>query len=90
MASTSNADVVSVEPGSHTFDSSNWDIAETFTVNGEDDDVADAVSNTATISHTASSYDTLFNAGAPTFFPSLEVRFNPDEGGESGRISACW
>lgn len=87
-ASASDA-YVSVTPGFFTFDSSNWDSAQTFTVNGVDDEVADAVSYTATISHVASSSDELFNAGAPTFFPSSEVRFNPDEGGKSSQFSAC-
>ena len=49
-------------------------------MSGINDEVETAESYTATISHLASSSDPLFNAGAPTFFPSSEVRFNPVEG----------
>ena len=58
---------------SRTFTSLTWDDTQTFTVSGTDDAVETAESYTATISHTASSSDPLFDGAAPLFFPSSEV-----------------
>lgn len=78
MATASNG-YVTVSPSSRTFTSSDWDSAQTFTVDGVDDGVQIAESYTATISHTASSSDALFNGATPTFFPSSEVNIIPSK-----------
>lgn len=56
-----------------TFTPGSWSDAQTVTINGVDDNIQVAESYTATISHTASSSDPLFDGEAVFYFPGSEV-----------------
>lgn len=75
VTATASNGLITVTPSSRTFTSLTWDSTQTFTVDGVDDSVQTAESYTATVSHTASSTDGLFDGTAPMYFPSSEVRF---------------
>ena len=53
---TSDDDTTATVSGALTFTASNWDTAQTITVTGVNDDIANASDRTATISHAASGY----------------------------------
>lgn len=74
---TASNSYVTVSPSSLLFTASDWDSTQLITVNGVNDGIQTAESYTATLSHTASSTDAMFDGTAPTFFPSSEVQFVP-------------
>lgn len=74
VTATASNDFINVVPTSRTFTSLTWDSTQSFTVDGVDDSVQTAESYTASISHTASSTDAVFDGTTPLFFPSSEVQ----------------
>ena len=58
---SSNRTIATVNPATLTFTTSNWNTAQTVTVTGVDDNVAQGSARTVAISHSASSNDTVYD-----------------------------
>ncbi len=58
---SSDAEAATVSPSTLTFTTNNWETAQTVTVTGVDDDVAQISAREATISHSATSNDSDYN-----------------------------